>query len=227
MHQTAGEACLARVVHPSKSVSIGVIRGKKPLACHNSSVPTKPSPCPKTKGITLVSSELIYAGPAFTIYRDFVREGDFTGQRDVVRHTGSVVILAIDERKSKRDPLVLLVRQYRYAADQYLWEIPAGRIDPGEKKLPAAKRELREETGVTARKWSHALHFYASPGFLAEAMDIFLARDLIQGKASPMDDEQITMRFVPLSKLVKMIDKKEIIDGKTIAATFWLREKMR
>lgn len=195
--------------------------------CHNLSVPSKKSSRPQTKGITLVSSELIYSGPAFTIYRDFVREGDFTGQRDVVRHTGSVVVLAIDERRSKRDPLVLLVRQYRYAADQYLWEIPAGRIDRGEKKLPAAKRELREETGVTARKWSHALHFYASPGFLAEAMDIFLARDLTIGQASPMEDEQITMRFVPLSKLVKMIERKQVIDGKTISAVYWWREKMR
>jgi ADP-ribose pyrophosphatase len=190
-------------------------------------VSTKKPPRPKTKGITLVSSELVYAGPAFTVYRDVVREGEFTGQRDVVRHTGSVVVLAIDERKSKRDPLVLLVRQYRYATDRYLWEIPAGRIDPGEKKLPAAKRELREETGVTAKKWSHALHFYASPGFLAEAMDIFLARDLKIGVAQPEDDEQITMRFIALSKVVKMIDKKQIIDGKTIAATFWLREKLR
>jgi ADP-ribose pyrophosphatase len=190
-------------------------------------VPNKKSPRPKTKGIALVSSELIYKGPAFTVYRDVVREGEFTGQRDIVRHTGSVVVLAIDERKSKRDPLVLLVRQYRYATDKYLWEIPAGRIDAGEKKLPAAKRELREETGVTAKKWSHALHFYASPGFLAEAMDIFLARDLTIGVAQPEDDEQITMRFVPLGKVVQMIDKKQIIDGKTIAATFWLRDKLR
>jgi ADP-ribose pyrophosphatase len=198
-----------------------------PRTWHNLSVPTKKSRRPTTKGVTLVSSELVYAGPAFTIYRDFVREGEFTGQRDVVRHTGSVVILAIDERKSKRDPLVLLVRQYRYAADQYLWEIPAGRIDPGEKKLPAAKRELREETGVTARKWSHALHFYASPGFLAEAMDIFLARELTFGQASPMDDEQITMRLVALSKVVKMIARRQIIDGKTIAGALWLRDRMR
>src|SRR3569832_2158851 len=93
----------------------------------------------RTKGIELVSSEKIYDGPAFSVYMDFVREGGYTGQRDVVRHTGSVVIAAVEG--SPRQRRILLVRQYRYAADQYMWELPAGRIDAGEKLLPAAKRE--------------------------------------------------------------------------------------
>jgi ADP-ribose pyrophosphatase len=189
-------------------------------------VPTR-SPRPKTKGITLVSSELIYKGPAFTVYRDFVQEGKFTGQRDVVRHTGSIVILAVDERRSKRDPDILLVRQYRYPADRYLWELPAGRIDPGEQKLAAAKRELLEETGVTARRWRRAVRFWASPGFLAEAMDIFLARDLTRGVAQPEEDEQISLRFVPLRRALQMVQNGTICDGKTITGVLWLREEMR
>src|SRR5438128_9238118 len=99
--------------------------------------------------IEVISSKKIYDGPAFSVFSDIVREGEHTGQRDVVRHTGSVVIMAVDEPRSKRDEArVLLVRQYRYAAGQYLWELPAGRIDKGENKLAAAKRELLEETGV-------------------------------------------------------------------------------
>src|SRR5947208_1618377 len=97
----------------------------------------------KNSRIELISSEQIYAGPAFSIFRDFVREGEHTSQRDVVRHTGSVVIMAVDEPKEKRTKKssahtscsVLLIRQYRYAANMNMWELPAGRIDTGENKL--------------------------------------------------------------------------------------------
>src|SRR5436190_24144024 len=85
--------------------------------------------------IEVISSKKIYDGPAFSVFKDVVREGEHSGQRDVVRHTGSVVIMAVDDRKSKRDPNVLLVRQYRYAADAYMWELPAGRVDAGEQLL--------------------------------------------------------------------------------------------
>jgi ADP-ribose pyrophosphatase len=175
---------------------------------------------PKTKGITLVSSEKIYAGPAFSVYKDFVREGEFTGQRDVVRHHGSVVIAALDVRK--REKHILLVRQYRYAADEYLWELPAGRIDPGEKLLPAAKRELMEETGIRAKKWSKLFSFYASPGFLAEAMNVFLAEQLTFGEAQPEEDEQIEAKFFPLKRAVRMVTSGEIHDAKTMTTVLWL-----
>jgi ADP-ribose pyrophosphatase len=174
----------------------------------------------KTKGIELISSEQIYEGPAFSVYRDFVREGDFRGQRDVVRHSGSVVIAAVDRRK--RDKHLLLVRQYRYAADEYLWELPAGRIDNGEKLLPAAKRELLEETGIRARKWSRLFRFYASPGFLDETMDVFHAEDLTFGQAKPEEDEQIESKFFPLKEAVKMVRSGQIHDAKTMTAVLWL-----
>lgn len=174
----------------------------------------------RTKGIELVSSEKIYEGPAFSVYKDFVREGDYTGQRDVVRHTGSVVIAAVDGRGVKRR--ILLVRQYRYAADQYMWELPAGRIDQGEKLLPAAKRELLEETGIRAQKWSRLFRFYASPGFLDETMDIFLAEGLKQGEAQPEEDEQIEARFFPLPEAAKMVKTGAINDAKTMTAVLWL-----
>jgi ADP-ribose pyrophosphatase len=177
---------------------------------------------PRTKGIQQVSSKLIYAGPAFSVYRDFVREGEFTGQRDVVRHTGSVVIAAVDD--SGKEPRVLLVKQYRYAADQYMWELPAGRIDAGEKTLSAAKRELLEETGIRARKWKRLFQFYASPGFLDETMEVFLATGLRQGEAAPEEDEQIEAKFFSVRRGVQMVQSGRINDAKTMCALLFLEK---
>ena len=174
----------------------------------------------RTKGIELVSSQPIYDGPAFSVFKDFVREGKYTGQRDVVRHTGSVVIAAVEGTGAKRR--ILLVRQYRYAAEQYMWELPAGRIDNSEKLLPAAKRELREETGIRAKRWKRLFRFYASPGFLDETMDIFLAEGLKQGEAQPEEDEQIEARFFSLKEATKMVKSGVINDAKTMTAVLWL-----
>ncbi|MCU1305928.1 MAG: ADP-ribose pyrophosphatase [Acidobacteriaceae bacterium] len=177
----------------------------------------------KTKNIEVISSKLIYEGPAFTVLSDIVREGDHTGQRDIVRHTGSVVIMAVEEPRSKRDDaLVLLVRQYRYAAGKYLWELPAGRIDPGENKLAAAKRELQEETGVRAKLWKRLYQFYASPGFLDETMDVYLARGLTIGEAHPEEDEQITKHFFPLPEALGMVASNKICDAKTMTGLLWM-----
>jgi ADP-ribose pyrophosphatase len=173
--------------------------------------------------IELISTKKIYNGPAFSVFSDVVREGEFTGQRDVVRHTGSVVVMAVDEPRSKRDEArVLLVRQYRYAAGQYLWELPAGRIDKGENKLAAAKRELLEETGVKAKKWKRLFQFYASPGFLDETMDVYLARDLTLGVAQPEEDEQISLRFYLLSEALGMVVSNKIRDAKTMTSLLWM-----
>jgi len=177
----------------------------------------------KPTGIEVISSKLIYKGPAFSVFTDIVREGEHTGQRDVVRHTGSVVIMAIDEPRTKREEaMVLLIRQFRYAANQYLWELPAGRIDAGENKLAAAKRELLEETGVHARTWKRIFHFYASPGFLDERMDVYLARGLTMGKAQPEEDEQISLRFFSLSEALGMVATNKIRDAKTMTGLLWM-----
>jgi ADP-ribose pyrophosphatase len=183
---------------------------------------------PKTKNIEVVSSKPIYKGPAFSVFSDIVREGQHTGQRDVVRHTGSVVIMAIEEPRTRRDDaLVLLVRQYRYAAGKYLWELPAGRIDAGENKLTAAKRELLEETGVRAKQWKRLYQFYASPGFLDETMDVYLARGLTIGEAQPEEDEQITKRFFPLPEALGMVVSNKICDAKTMTGLLWMYMMLR
>lgn len=146
-------------------------------------------------------------------------------RRDIVQHPGSIVILALDD--SVQPPRVLLERQYRHAAGQRLWELPAGSLEPGENKLAAAKRELLEETGYTAGKWERALFFYVSPGFLSESMQVFLARELRKGKAQPEEDERITVRFFPVAQAVKMTITGKILDAKTIAPLLWLERKLR
>lgn len=128
--------------------------------------------------------------------------------------------MALDERRP--GPQILLVRQYRFPARKFLWELPAGRKDCGESALSGAKRELKEETGVTARRWKHAFRFWASPGFLAETMDIFLARDLEIGEATPEEDENIEARFVPLRRAQRMVISGEIEDAKTMTGVLWL-----
>src|SRR6201997_1543536 len=133
---------------------------KTPSAKNSSKVPEKtPRSHHATKKITgrarTLSSKTVYQGKVFWVTSDEVlKPGGIRARRDVVRHNGSVVILAIDDRKNPNDPDVLLIRQYRHAAGQFLMELPAGRIEPGEKLMPAAKRELLEETGYRARKWS-------------------------------------------------------------------------
>jgi ADP-ribose pyrophosphatase len=117
---------------------------------------------------------------------------------------------------------VLLERQYRHAAGRFLYELPAGRIDAGESELRAAKRELLEETGYSARSWKRVLRFWASPGFVAEAMSIYMARDLTAGAAQPEEDEAIELSLVPLSQAVAMVMENKIWDAKTIAGILWL-----
>jgi ADP-ribose pyrophosphatase len=173
----------------------------------------------------VLSSKEVYRGPAFWVTTDQVVEPNgIRARRDVVRHTGSVVILAV--RTETAEPEILLERQYRHAADKYLWELPAGRIDKGEKELAAAKRELLEETGFTARRWKRILHYYASPGFVAETMSIFLALDLRPGIAQPEADECIETRFVKLARALQMIDSNLIQDAKTISGTLWLSHRL-
>jgi ADP-ribose pyrophosphatase len=171
---------------------------------------------------TVLSSEVVYAGPLFRVQRDQIIEpGGRRNERDVIRHGGSVVILALDASKDRKNPWVVMERQYRHAANQYLWELPAGKIDAGEEPLEAARRELKEETGYAAKKWRPLVEYYPSPGFLGETMKVFLAEGLQAGEAQPEADEDIELRLVKLSEVLKMIEKGAIHDGKTLTGVLW------
>ena len=144
----------------------------------------------------------------------------FRIQRSVVRHAGSAVMMAVDERGR-----ILLVRQYRLPAGRYLWELPAGRLDPGERPLQAARRELLEETGYRARSWTNLTSFWVSPGYVQERMTIFLATDLTAGEASPMEDERIETRWFTAREVERMIRTGRLEDAKTMIGFFMLRER--
>jgi ADP-ribose pyrophosphatase len=168
---------------------------------------------------TVVSSEVVYTGPLFRVLHDkIVEPGGVKNERDVIRHNGSVVILAIDNTKNRKNPWIVMERQYRHAANQFLWELPAGKIEPGEDPLEGAKRELAEETGYRAKKWKPLVEYYASPGFLGESMKVFLAERLEAGDAAPEEDEKIELRLVKLSEVIEMIEKGAILDGKTLCS---------
>ena len=170
----------------------------------------------KKQDVEVVSSTLSYEGPLFRVYTDTIRENGRELTRDVIRHNGSVVILAVDDAKSKRDPMIVMERQYRHAAREFLLEVPAGKMEEGEDALAAAKRELLEETGFKAKRWRKVTRYFASPGFLGEFMQVFLAQGLTLGEAQPEYDEQIEIQMMPLSRLLKMIDEGKIEDGKTL-----------
>ena len=185
----------------------------------------------KSPRARIISSRIAYRGPVFHVTTDEVEEpGGIRARRDVIRHSGSIVILAVDDpavASRQQEPSILLERQYRHAAQSMMWELPAGRIDDGETALTAAKRELLEETGYRARQWKRILHFYVSPGFLDETMTIYLARTLKAGVAQPEADERIAVKFFPLSEATRMAMLGRIRDAKTIAGILWLSEKAR
>jgi ADP-ribose pyrophosphatase len=171
------------------------------------------------KAAKVTSSEMAYTGPLFRVLKEEVHErGMKPVSRDIIRHNGSVVILAVDDSKSKKDPLIVIERQYRHAAAQYLYEVPAGKVDAGEERLAAAKRELIEETGFRAKKWTKLTRYFASPGFLGEWMQVYLAEGLTPGDAQPEPDERIQIYLVPLSEVLRLIDSGEIRDGKTLVS---------
>jgi len=149
-----------------------------------------------------ISSREVYQCSLFRVTEDKAadRKSGFEIRRSIVRHPGSAVMMAVDEKKR-----VLLVRQFRLPAGKELWELPAGRLDPGEKPLQAAKRELIEETGYRAKKWRKLASFWVSPGYVQERMTLFLATDLTAGNATPMDDERIETRWFAVKELKEMI----------------------
>jgi ADP-ribose pyrophosphatase len=165
----------------------------------------------------------VYKSKIFTVVEEEATDpSGFKIERAIVRHAGSAVMLAIDDRSR-----VLLVKQFRLPAEKELWEIPAGRLDEGEKPLQTAKRELQEETGYQAKKWKKLAAFWPSPGYVSEKMHVFLATDLTEGKATPMEDERIETQWFKKKELAGMIRDGKIEDGKTLLAFLLWRSLSR
>jgi len=171
----------------------------------------------KSTRAKILRSKIIYKGPVFGVRRDEVLEpGGIRTIREVVTHPGSVVILPL-----LPDGRILLVRQYRHATRQFLWELVAGRIERGENPRQAAARELLEETGYRAKRYRVFLDIFPTPGFLEERMYILLAQGLTSGDARPEEDEKISSRVFNRSQLRQMIRRGKLRDAKTIAGLLY------
>jgi ADP-ribose pyrophosphatase len=220
---------------PAKAKKTGGRAQAKSVKAAKSAKPVKlakkkrlPKRSPGLETAQVLSSDVVYQGPVFRVTKDkIVEPGGKGGVRDVIRHNGSAIILAVDNSKSKKDPWIVIERQYRHAARQFLWELPAGTLDPGEDPLAGAQRELEEETGYRAKKWRPLVKYFASPGFLSEAMNVFLAEGLVAGHAKPEEDEDIEFRLVKLSEIMKMIRKGAMLDGKTLTCVLLYHELLR
>jgi ADP-ribose pyrophosphatase len=165
----------------------------------------------------VLSSRIIYEGAVFGIRRDEIIEpSGVRTTREMITHPGSVVVLPV-----LPDGRILLIQQYRYAARQYLWELVAGRMDPGENPRQAAARELIEETGYRAKRLRIFLEFFPTPGFLEEKMFLLLAEGLTPGKAEPEADEKIISRAYSHRQLEEMIRMGKLHDAKTIAGILY------
>lgn len=176
-----------------------------------------PSRKPGRSVAKILCSEIIYQGPVFGLRRDEVLEpGGVRAIREVITHPGSVVVLPV-----LPDGRILLIRQYRHATRQYLWELVAGRIDSGENIRQAAARELLEETGYRARSFRLFLEMFPTPGFLEERMYILLAEKLSAGQAQPEEDERISAKGFTPSALESMIARNVLRDAKSIAGLLY------
>jgi ADP-ribose pyrophosphatase len=160
---------------------------------------------------TTVASRLIHRGRIIQVSTEVLRYGNGREhEMDFVRHPGAAAVVALDA-----DNRVCLVRQYRHGIADFLWEIPAGKLDPGEAPDACAVRELAEETGVSARNWVALGLYLPAPGIFTEVINLYLARDLKVGKANPDADEEIEIAWRPFTEVMGMVQRGELNDGKT------------
>lgn len=163
-----------------------------------------------------LGTERIHTGKIIKLDRDTVRyPNETTAQLEIVRHSGAAAVVPFLTDPDGDDPQLLLLRQYRYAAGGYIYEIPAGRLDPGEEPLACASRELKEETGCTAGRMEPLLSMLTTPGFTDEVIHIFMATELTHGESAREEDEFVDTIVMRLSEALELIQCGEIPDGKT------------
>jgi ADP-ribose pyrophosphatase len=168
------------------------------------------------------SGRRVYTGRVLNLDVDVVEFPDgTTGELEIFRHPGASAVIPFLNDPRGEDPQILLIKQYRYAAGDYLYEIPAGRLDPGEEPVACAHRELREETGCTAASMQHLYTIYTTPGFTDEKIHIFLASELTQGDAAREADEFLTVEPVKLSRALELVKSGELRDAKSAIAILY------
>lgn len=172
--------------------------------------------------MTLISSERRYHGRIISLDIDTVRFPDSsTGQLEMIRHPGASAVVPFLDDPRGPDPKVLLIRQFRHAADGYIWEVPAGRIDPGETPEQCAARELKEETGMVAGTLERLTTIYTTPGFTDERIHLFLASVLKEGDHHREVDEFLELVPTRWSAVLDLIRNGDIMDGKTLSALLY------
>jgi ADP-ribose pyrophosphatase len=173
---------------------------------------------------TRIDREVLYQGRVVEVYRDRVHIGrDETREvvYDLVHHPGAVAIVPLFE-----DGRIALLHQFRYAVSGTIWEIPAGTLEPGESPEACAARELVEEIGCRAGRWTPLVDFYTSPGFCDETMRVFLAEDLTESEAALEPDEHIEVTRVPLAGAVGWAEAGRIRDAKTLVGLHAARTRL-
>ena len=169
-----------------------------------------------------VSTRRMYSGRIINLDIDTVRFPNGTiGELEMIRHPGASAVVPFLTDPAGDDPTVLLIRQYRYAAERYLYEVPAGRLDPGEAPDACARRELREETGCQAERVEHLITMYTTPGFTDEKIHLFMATGITRGEDAREADEFIETETMPLSRALSFVERGEIQDGKTALALMY------
>jgi ADP-ribose pyrophosphatase len=169
--------------------------------------------------MTLLSSERIYTGRVLNLDLDTVRFPDESiGTLEMIRHPGASAVLPFLDHPEDVDPRLVLIRQFRHATDDFIYEIPAGRLDPGEAPESCANRELLEETGYTASRLDRLTTIYTTPGFTDERIHLFLASGLKAGEHRREADEFLELHQVRWRELMEMVRSGQIVDGKTLAA---------
>lgn len=169
-----------------------------------------------------VATRRVYSGRVLNLDIDTVRFPNGTqGELEIIRHPGASAVIPFLSDPGGDDPEVLLIRQYRYAAEKYVYEVPAGRLDPNETPDHCARRELREETGCEAERVEHLYTMYTTPGFTDEKIHIFMATGLIRGQDAREVDEFIEIETMALSRALRLIEQGEIQDAKTALAILY------
>ena len=173
--------------------------------------------------MTLVSTERLHTGRIVNLDLDTVRFPDgSTGRLEMIRHPGASAVVPLLDPLHDPDPRVLLIRQFRHAAEDFIWEIPAGRLDPGESPDACAARELEEETGRRADRLDRLTTIYTTPGFTDERIHLFLATGLREGAQAREADEFMELEIRRWSEVMGMVERGVVVDGKTIASLMFV-----